>query len=65
MQAYKISLFTWNKLNSIEKISKALVDSDIIHEEFLLVIKEEQNYNRLEEILAQKIAKWVSFVKVN
>ena len=65
MQAYKISLFTGNKLNSIKKISKALVNSDIIHEEFWIVIKEEQNYHKLKEILAQKIVKWVRLKEAN
>ena len=65
MQAYKTSLFTGNKLNSIKKISKALVNSDIIHEEFCIVIKEEQNYHSLKEILAQKIVKWVRLKEAN
>ena len=39
----KIDLFTKNKLDSIEKvISKALIDFNISHEEFTLIINEEQ-----------------------
>lgn len=39
----KIALFTKNKLDSIEKvISKALIDFNISHEEFILMINEEQ-----------------------
>ena len=42
-------------MNSIEKIiSKALIDSDISHEELRLVIKEEQNYLRLKESIQKK-----------
>ena len=40
----KITLLTKTKLNSIEKkISKALIDSDISHNEFTLVINEKKN----------------------
>ena len=41
---------TRNKLNSIEHIiSKALIDSDISHEEVKLMINEEQNWFRPKE----------------
>ena len=34
----KIALLGWSKLNSTEKaISKALIDSDIVHEELTIV----------------------------
>ena len=46
----KIALLTRSKLNSIEKIiSITIIDSDISHDEFTLVINEEQNYFRLKE----------------
>ena len=35
-------------------ISKALIDSDINHDVFTLVINEEQNYFRLEESIRPK-----------
>ena len=39
----KIALFTKNKLDSIKKVvSKALIDFNISHEEFTLIINEEQ-----------------------
>ena len=45
----KIALLARSKLNIIEKIlSKSLIDSDINHEEFTLVINNEQNYYRLK-----------------
>ena len=46
----KIVLLVRSKLNSIEKmISKAPIDSDSSHKEFLLVINKEQFYHRLKE----------------
>ena len=42
-------------MNSLEKISlKGLIDSDISHDEFKLVINEEQNYFMLREIIRAK-----------
>ena len=39
-----------SKLNSIEMmISKALIDSDISHEEYTTIINEEKKYRRLKE----------------
>ena len=39
-----------SKLNSIEtKISKALMDNEIIHEEFETIINEQQKYRELKE----------------
>lgn len=44
-----------SKLNSIEKIkSRALVDSDIIYDKFMLAINKEQNYLRLKERIRTK-----------
>ena len=42
------------KLNSIEKISKALIDSNTINEEFALMINKGQNYFRLKESFRTK-----------
>lgn len=42
----QIEVEQYRKLNSIEKlISKELLDSDISHEEFMLVVNDEQNLN--------------------
>ena len=39
-----------SKLNSIEsKISKALINNQIIHEGFMIIINEEKNYRELKE----------------
>ena len=39
-----------NKLNSIEsKISEALLNHEISHEDFMVVFNEERNYRELEE----------------
>ena len=44
-----------SKLNTLEKImSKALMDSDMSHEEFTLVINEKQNFLRLKESIKRK-----------
>ena len=41
-----------SKLNSIEsKISKALMNNQIIHEDFMTIINEERNYRELKEII--------------
>ena len=39
-----------NKLNSIEsKISEALINNQISHENFMTIINEERNYRELKE----------------
>ena len=39
-----------SKLNCIEsKISKALINNQIIHEDFMTIINEERNYRELKE----------------
>lgn len=44
-----------SKLNSIERIvSKLLIDSNISHAEFTLVINKEQNYFRIKESIRAK-----------
>ena len=40
-----------SKLNSIETlISQALIDMDISHEEFVTILKEKDNYEKVKEI---------------
>ena len=52
---WKIALLPLSKLLSTEKIiSKALIDCDIIHKEFLLLIHAEQNYRKLTESIQIK-----------
>ena len=51
----KIALLVRSKLNSKQTIlSKALINSDVSHEEFTLVINEEPNYLRLKESIKTK-----------
>ena len=46
----KIVMVARSKLNSIEsKISEALINYDISHEDFLTIINEENNYRQLRE----------------
>ena len=67
----KIILLARSKLNSIEiKVSEALINNEISHEDFMIVIKEEKNYGELKEIIrmmnsqrsdAEKIKKQYAF----
>ena len=46
----KIVMLGRSKLNSIEgKISEALINNQISHEDFLTIINEEKNYRELKE----------------
>ena len=46
----KIVILARSKLNSIEsKISEALINNHISHEDFMTIIKEERNYRELKE----------------
>ena len=46
----KIVILTRSKLNSVEsKISEALMNNQISHEDFLTIINEERNYRELKE----------------
>ena len=46
----KIVILARNKLNSIEsKISEALMNNRISHEDFIIIINEERNYRELKE----------------
>ena len=40
-----------SKLNSIEegKVSEALINNEISHEDFMIIINEEKNYRELKE----------------
>ena len=48
----KIAMLARSKLNSIEsKISEALMNNQISHEDFMTIINEERNYRELKEII--------------
>ena len=41
-----------SKLNNIEsKISEALINNEISHEDFMMIINEEKKYRELKEII--------------
>ena len=49
----KIAMLATSKLNSIEsKISEALMNNQITHEDFLTIINEERNYRELKESIS-------------
>ena len=50
----KIASLTRSKLNSIEKMFKALTDSDLSHDKFTLVVDDEQNYFKQKESIRVK-----------
>ena len=46
----KVVMVARSKLNSIKsKISEALIDNEISHEDFMIIINEERNYQKLKE----------------
>ena len=55
-----------SKLNSIEnKISKALMDNEISHEDFEIIINEEKKYRELKESIRMMISQRIDAEKVN
>ena len=50
----KIAFLASSKLNTIEKTSKGLIEFEVSHDEFTLVINEDQNYFRLKESIRPK-----------
>ena len=50
-----------SKLNSIETlISQALIDMDIIHEEFVTILKEKDKYEKMKDNLKSENEKYKS-----
>ena len=48
-----------NKLNSIEhKISEALINNEIIHEDFMTIMNEEKKYRELKESIRIMNSQW-------
>ena len=60
----KIVMLVWSKLNSIEsKISEALINNEIIHEDFMTIINKEDLKKALrwwivKEVILKKIFDW-------
>ena len=54
-------MLTKSKLNSIETlISQAFIDMEIIHEEFVTILKEKDKYEKMKDNLRSENEKYVS-----
>ena len=57
----KILMLAKSKFNSIETlISRALIDMEIIHEEFITILKEKYKYEKMKNNLRSENEKYVS-----
>ena len=55
-----------SKLNSIEsKISEALINNEISHEDFMAIINEERNYRELNESIRMMNSQGIDAEKIN
>ena len=55
-----------SKLNSIEsKISEALINNEIDHEDFMIIINEERNYRELKESIRMMNSQKSDTEKIN
>ena len=61
----KIVLLATSKLNSTEsKISEALINNEISHEDFMTIIKEKKIYRELKKVLEWWILRKVMLIKL-
>ena len=51
-------MLTKSKLNSIATISQALIDMEIIHEEFITILKEKDKYEKIKDNLRSENEKY-------
>ena len=52
----KIPMLAKSKLNSIETlVTQALIDMEINHEEFIIILKEKDKYEKMKDILLVKM----------
>ena len=52
-----------SKLNSIKTLtSKPLIDMEISHEEFIIILKDKDKYERMEDVSKSENEKYVSGV---
>ena len=59
-------MLTRSKLNSIEsKISEALINNEISHEDFMTIINEEKKYRELKESIRMINSQWSDAEKIN
>ena len=62
----KIIMLARNKLNSIEgKVSEALINTEISHEDFMIIINEEKNYRELKESIRMITSQKIDAEKIN
>ena len=62
----KIFMLVRSKLNSIEsKVSEALINSEISHEDFMVIINEEKNYRELKESIRMMNSQRIDAEKIN
>ena len=62
----KIIMLASSKLNSIEsKVSEALINSEISHEDFMIIINEEKNYRELKESIRMMNSQRSDAEKIN
>ena len=55
-----------SKLNSIEsKISEALINNEIGHEDFVTIINEDKKYRELKENVGMMNSEWSDIGKIN
>ena len=55
-----------SKLNSIEsKVSEALINSEITHEDFMIIINEQKNYRELKESITMMNSQRSDAEKIN
>ena len=55
-----------SKLNSIEsKISEALINNEISHEDFMMIINEEKKYRELKDSIRMMNSQRSGIVKIN
>ena len=62
----EIIMLARNKLNSIEsKVSEALINGEISHEDFMVIINEEKNYRELKESIRMMNSQKSDAEKIN
>ena len=61
-----VAMLARNKLNSIEsKISEALINNEISHEDFMVIINEEKKYQELKESIRMMNSQESDSEKIN
>ena len=62
----KIVMLARNKLNSIEsKISEALINNEVVHEDFMTILNEEKKYRELKECIRMMKSKKSDVEKIS